>query len=72
MTWSFGRRNFEVLYCACGFCKVPFSKQMHGWRCPLTTLYNEFCYGVINQCESFIYLNLMIKNREIYIERYFK
>jgi hypothetical protein len=32
----------------------------------------EFCYGVYNQCESFIYLDLMVKNREVHIERYFK
>jgi hypothetical protein len=36
------------------------------------TLNIEFCYGVSNQYESFIYLDLMIKNREIPIERYFK
>jgi hypothetical protein len=33
---------------------------------------NEFCYGVFNQCESFIYLDLMVKNRKLSIERYFK
>jgi hypothetical protein len=32
----------------------------------------EFCYGVTNQRESFIYLNLMIKNREVPIKRSFK
>jgi hypothetical protein len=32
----------------------------------------EFCYGVYNQCQSFICLNLMVKNREVPIERYFK
>jgi hypothetical protein len=32
----------------------------------------EFCYGVYNQCESFICLDLMVKKREIPIERYFK
>jgi hypothetical protein len=32
----------------------------------------EFCYGVYNQCESFIYLDLMVKNRNILIKRYFK
>jgi hypothetical protein len=32
----------------------------------------EFCYNVYNQCKSFTYLDLMIKNKEIYIERYFK
>jgi hypothetical protein len=32
----------------------------------------EFCYVVYNQCESFICLNLMVKNREVPIERYFK
>jgi hypothetical protein len=32
----------------------------------------EFCYGVYNQCESFIYLDLMVKNREVPIERSFK
>jgi hypothetical protein len=32
----------------------------------------EFYYGVYNQCESFICLDLMVKNREISIERYFK
>jgi hypothetical protein len=32
----------------------------------------EFCYGMYNQCESFIYLDLMVKNREVPIERYFK
>jgi hypothetical protein len=29
----------------------------------------EFCYGVYNQCELFIWLDLMVKNREIPIER---
>jgi hypothetical protein len=33
---------------------------------------NEFCYSVYNQRELFIYLDLMVKNREIPIERYFK
>jgi hypothetical protein len=32
----------------------------------------DFCYGVYNQCELFIYLDLMVKNSEITIERYFK
>jgi hypothetical protein len=32
----------------------------------------KFCYGVTNQCETFIYLNIMIKNREVYTEMYFK
>jgi hypothetical protein len=30
---------------------------------------DEFYYSVYNQCESFIYLNLIIKNRVITIER---
>jgi hypothetical protein len=32
----------------------------------------EFCYGVYNQCDSFICLDLMIKNMKVPIERYFK
>jgi hypothetical protein len=32
----------------------------------------EFYYSVYNQCESFIYVDLMVKNREIPIEIYFK
>jgi hypothetical protein len=32
----------------------------------------EFCYGVYNQCKSFICLDLMVKNKEILIESYFK
>jgi hypothetical protein len=32
----------------------------------------EFCYSVYIQYESFIYLNLMVKNREVSIKRYFK
>jgi hypothetical protein len=32
----------------------------------------EFCYDVYNQCESFICLDLMVKNSEVPIERYFK
>jgi hypothetical protein len=32
----------------------------------------DFCYSVYNQCESFIYLDLIVKNSEIIIERYFK
>jgi hypothetical protein len=32
----------------------------------------EFCYGVYNQRESFICLDLMVKNMEVPIERYFK
>jgi hypothetical protein len=34
--------------------------------------YVEFCYGVYNQYELFIYLDLMVKNMEVPIERYFK
>jgi hypothetical protein len=29
----------------------------------------KFYYGVYNQCESFIYLDLMVKNMEVPIER---
>jgi hypothetical protein len=32
----------------------------------------EFCYGLYNQYGSFIYLDLIVKNREISIKRYFK
>jgi hypothetical protein len=32
----------------------------------------EFCYSVYNQYVLFIYLDLIVKNREIIIERYFK
>jgi hypothetical protein len=32
-------------------------------------LLEEFCYGVYNQDETFIYLDLMDKNKEIHIER---
>jgi hypothetical protein len=32
----------------------------------------EFCHGVYNQYESFIYLVLMVKNMELSINRYFK
>jgi hypothetical protein len=34
--------------------------------------FTEFCYNVYNQRESFICLDLMVKNREIAIERYLK
>jgi hypothetical protein len=37
-----------------------------------TLLNNEVCYSVTNQYESFIYLDLMVKNREVSIKRYFK
>jgi hypothetical protein len=32
----------------------------------------EFCYIVYNQCELFIYLDIMVKNKEMSIESYFK
>jgi hypothetical protein len=32
----------------------------------------DFCYGVYNQCESFICLDLIVKNMEVSIKRYFK
>jgi hypothetical protein len=32
----------------------------------------EFCYSVYTQRESFICLDLMVKNRDILIEGYFK
>jgi hypothetical protein len=32
----------------------------------------EFCYGVCNRCESFICLDLIVKNREVPIKKYFK
>jgi hypothetical protein len=38
----------------------------------LLCMFYEFCYGVYNQCELFIYLDPMAKNREVPIERYFK
>jgi hypothetical protein len=37
------------------------------------TVQNRLFYdGVYNQCELFICLDLMVKNKEIHIERYFK
>jgi hypothetical protein len=33
---------------------------------------NRVLLGVYNQCESFIYLDLIIKNKKVPIERYFK
>jgi hypothetical protein len=33
---------------------------------------NEFCYTVYNQRESFICLDLVVKNIKVYIKRYFK
>jgi hypothetical protein len=35
-------------------------------------LIKEFCYGVYNQYKLFIYLDLIVKNRKISIEMYFK
>jgi hypothetical protein len=35
-------------------------------------LFYEFCYGVYNQYKAFIYLDLMVKRRDVSIERYFK
>jgi hypothetical protein len=32
----------------------------------------EFCYGVYNRCESSICLDLIVKNRDVPIKRYFK
>jgi hypothetical protein len=37
-----------------------------------TLLNNEVCYSVTNQYESFICLDLMVKNRYVCIKRYFK
>jgi hypothetical protein len=34
--------------------------------------YIEFCYSVYNQYETFICLDLIVKNIEMPIERYFK
>jgi hypothetical protein len=39
---------------------------------PIQSMLLEFCYNVNNQRELFICSDLMVKNREIYIERYFK
>jgi hypothetical protein len=38
----------------------------------LEHFYFEFCYDVYNQYEPFIYLDLMVKNRKVPIEMYFK
>jgi hypothetical protein len=35
-------------------------------------MFRELCYDVYNQYESFISLDLIVKNSEIHIERYFK
>jgi hypothetical protein len=41
-------------------------------RDPRAPLKYKFYYGVYNQYESFICLDLMVKNREILIEMYYK
>jgi hypothetical protein len=41
-----------------------FFKMKH-LELPTDSLEIEFCYGVLNQCESFIYLDLIVKNREV-------
>jgi hypothetical protein len=38
----------------------------------LVVIFYEFRYSVYNQCELFIYLDLIIKNIEVPIKRYFK
>jgi hypothetical protein len=38
----------------------------------MMNVFKEFCYSVWNQRKSFICPDLMIKNIEIYIMRYFK
>jgi hypothetical protein len=35
-------------------------------------IYLEFCYNVYNKYESFICLDLMVKNIEVPIKKYFK
>jgi hypothetical protein len=35
---------------------------------PDLDIVHDFCYGVYNQCESFIYLYLMVKNRGTYLD----
>jgi hypothetical protein len=39
---------------------------------PVVWLFYEFFDDVYNQYKSFIWLDLMVKNREVTIERYFK
>jgi hypothetical protein len=46
------------------------SRCLYGTGTPF--FFVDFCYSVYNQCESFIYLDLIVKNSEIIIERYFK
>jgi hypothetical protein len=38
----------------------------------LVALDREFCYSVYNQYETFIYLDIMVKNKDLPTERYFK
>jgi hypothetical protein len=42
---------------------VPVSKRHHAY------MLIEFCYSVYNQYDSFICLDLMVKNKEVPIER---
>jgi hypothetical protein len=46
--------------------------RMLGGTSQLSGQQNEFCHAVYNQYESFIYLDIMVKNREVPIEIYFK
>jgi hypothetical protein len=60
-----------------GGCCLPFAFRLANTKlflflCCQRTKKNEFCYGVYNQYESFIYLDLIVKNRKIAIKRYFK
>jgi hypothetical protein len=49
-----------------------FLKRAKNIKVNFLPILSKFCYSVYNQHESFIYLDLMVKNRKIHIERYFK
>jgi hypothetical protein len=38
----------------------------------MSHIFKEFCYGVSNQYELFICVDLMVKNREVALKSYFK
>jgi hypothetical protein len=52
--------------------QVLNSAQSYYYMISSSYYFVEFCYGVTNHCEPFIYLNLMVKNREVPTKRYFK
>jgi hypothetical protein len=71
--WLYSNTYYSYIVLFDFYINFNYLSYLKNWSYKKSNIiFDEFYYSVSNQCELFICLDLIIKNREVYIERYFK